>query len=76
MKMDQNLTPLQITDEEPTPGSIILIHGETGTAVQRFHGDGKYHAMTGKVYTWSELFAANIHRDPLLVYRAPEDEEN
>jgi hypothetical protein len=58
---------LQATDPEPNPGAILLLHGETGTAIQRFFNDGLYHSVTGKKYTHAELFRVNPNRLPLVV---------
>jgi hypothetical protein len=58
---------LLTTDPEPNPGAILLLHGETGTAVQRFFNDGLYHSVTGKTYTHAELFRVNPNRPPLVV---------
>ncbi len=55
------------SDPEPNPGAIILLHGETGTAVQRFFNDGLYHSVTGKTYTFAELFRVNVNRLPIVV---------
>lgn len=63
---------LSMTDPEPNPGAILLIHGETGTAVQRFFNDGKYHSVTGKVYTHAELFRVNHNRLPIVVTEGEE----
>lgn len=57
---------------EPTHGSILLLQGETGTAVQRHFSDGLYHTSTGKVYDYPALFEVNPSRPPLVVYVAPE----
>ena len=63
---------LHPTDQEPNPGSVLLLHGETGTAVQRFFNDGLYHSVTGKVYTYLELFRVNPNRLPLVVTEGEE----
>lgn len=66
-----DMEPLTVESVEPPTGSIILLHGETGTAVQSHFNDGLYHSSTGKTYSYEALFAVNPTRPPLLVYRAP-----
>ena len=66
---------LKETDQEPNPGSVLLLHGETGTAVQRFFNDGLYHSVSGKVYTYPELFQVNKNRLPLVVTEGEEVEQ-
>jgi hypothetical protein len=40
---------------EPPRGSVVLAHGEEGTAWQRFYSDGLWHSVNGNVLDWSEL---------------------
>lgn len=66
------LQPLDLAGPEPTPGSIVLAYGPTGTAYQRFHSDGLYHGTTGKVLTYDQLLMLDFDDRPLLVvYAAP-----
>lgn len=64
---------IQRTDPEPPAGSVLMLHGETGTAVQRFYNDGLYHTTTGKVLTFAQLFTTNTNRLPLLILEGNED---
>lgn len=45
---------------EPAFGSVLLAHGLTGTAFQRFFSDGLYHGTNGKVLTFEELVTASL----------------
>jgi hypothetical protein len=54
--------------DEPARGSVVLIHGEEGTAVQRFYSDGLWHtAGTRLVRTWTELVEVST-RPVILIY--------
>lgn len=68
-----DMEPLMPMNDEPPTGSIILLHGETGTAVQSHFSDSLYHSSTGRTYTYYGLFNVNPSRPPLLVYKAPEE---
>lgn len=68
------MAPIELNPEqEPPPGSVILLHGDSGTAVQRMFSDGKYHTSTGRTYTYEELFTVNPNAAPLLVHRPKAD---
>ena len=67
---------LSMTDPEPPHGSVLMLESLTGTAVQRFFSDGRYHASTGMTYeSFRALFvnAAGRPRKVFLIYRAEED---
>lgn len=44
---------------EPPRGSVVMTQGPTGTAWQRFYGDGRWHSTTGKSTTWDKLRLAD-----------------
>lgn len=48
------------TMRQPPEGSVVLAHGEEGTAWQRLHTDGRWHSTTGKTMTWDELQDATL----------------
>ena len=61
---------------EPPAGSVVLAHGETGTAYQRFFSDGLWYAAGAPRdlggLTWEKLTRLSFH--PLLIiYVAPSD---
>lgn len=46
-------------------GSVVLVHGPTGTAYQRLFADGRYHSTTHKDRSFEDLNeVAKEHRDP------------
>ncbi len=54
---DHGAVPLTPEDEEPATGSVLMLGSTTGTAVQRFYSDGKYHTVTGEIIdTYNLLF--------------------
>lgn len=54
---------------EPLRGSVVLTHGEHGTAWQRLFKDGMWHRVGGgRHHTWEWLLA---QRNLVLVYDAP-----
>lgn len=55
---------------EPTHGSIVLVHGKTGTAFQRMFSDGLWHSVTGRVATWPEIL---VMPNVVMAYNAPEE---
>lgn len=48
------------TMSQPPEGSVVIAHGEEGTAWQRFYSDGLWHSTTGKTLTWDELQDATL----------------
>lgn len=60
--------------DEPPRGSVVLIHGATGTAVQRFYSDGRWHPA-GADYglLWHQVVSENDQVDPILIYTPKED---
>ena len=58
---------------EPPCGSVVLLHGPTGTAYQRFHSGGLwYGAGQERGVPWAALCRRGGHRTPLVIYRAPD----
>lgn len=53
-----------------SPGCIVLMHGETGTAAQLFYSDGMFHDVTGKTYFGSEMAT----KPNLLLIYSPTEE--
>lgn len=66
--------PLAAEGYEPPLGSVVLAHGETGTAVQRFHRDGLWHPADDphRLMTWTELLEWS-DGPVIVVYAAPEE---
>jgi len=66
---------IMIDLSEPPPGSVVLVHGRTGTAYQRHHADGLWHSAAGMRYVnWEHLKSLSF--EPLIViYSAPPDTE-
>lgn len=60
------------TPDEPRHGSIVLIHGATGTAFQRYFRDGLWHADGHEPKTWEALTQDWSARRVQVVYVAPE----
>ena len=57
-----------VQEPEPPHGSVVLVHGQTGTAWQRF-ADGRWHPTRGGGgRTWEQLMCA---RNVILIYVAP-----
>lgn len=57
------------TLSQPEPASVVMTEGETGTAWQRWHKDGKWHRLGGgRPLTWTELLGKP---GLVLVYQAP-----
>lgn len=55
--------------DEPLPGSIVMHHGEYGTAWQRYFSDGMWHRVGGGACKdWEWLLTK---RNLVLVYDAP-----
>jgi hypothetical protein len=66
--------PLGPRDTEPPCGSVVLLHGTTGTAYQRQFSTSAWQPANGGVsLRWEQLF--DHGRRPLLVYRAPDTEQ-
>lgn len=58
-------------DPEPTEGSVVLMHGETGTAAQRFFRDGLWRVPgRSEPLTWDEV-VARCGADRVLVLSEP-----
>jgi hypothetical protein len=57
------------TKPEPPPGSVVLVHGVTGTAYQRFFSDGLWHAA-GAVngIGWNTLNALNNNLGVIVLH--------
>lgn len=60
---------------EPEHGSVILAHGWTGTAYQRFFSDGKWHGTNGRVLTWAEVSAQCAPTPIIVIHDAPAEQE-
>lgn len=59
------------TMPEPPPGSVILVNGETGTALQRFYSDGLWHRAGSVGGTkWEDIKTTQ----PILVVHLTEEE--
>lgn len=72
---------LELTAREPSPGSVILLEGPTGTAYQHLFSTGRWHSSTQGLstgYTWAEI-KKKASRDGaypmLLVFAAPDDDD-
>lgn len=53
-----------LRENQPPQGSVVMVHGLTGTAYQRFYNDGLWHSTHGKAFTWSQIIEqskGNIH---------------
>lgn len=60
--------------QEPNPGSVVLVHGEFGTAWQRYFKDDKWHSVRGgRARTWDEMLE---QRNMVIAYDAPERTEH
>jgi hypothetical protein len=60
--------------EEPPHGSVLLLHGHTGTAYQRHFSDGLWHAAGQRAgLSWSTLHKQSGFSGVLVVYVAPEE---
>lgn len=72
----EDTTPRPIDTTEPPEGSVVLAHGTTGTAYQRFYSDGLWHGTNGRVLTWTQVrnLTTDPTRPPLLIHEAEEDE--
>jgi len=44
-----------IPEIEPIEGSVVMAHGKTGTAFQRWHSDGEWHGTNGLTVSWQNL---------------------
>lgn len=53
--------------DEPNPDSVLLLHGEHGTAAQRL-SNGSWRTVTGATTSWD---AIKTQRNVFLVYSAP-----
>jgi len=58
-------------ENEPPPASVVLTEGPTGTAWQRFHGDGSWHSTTGRVATWGGLMKSYRAAAPVRIVYLP-----
>ena len=59
-----------LTMEEPTPGSVVLVMGPTGTAWQRYFTTGEWHRCGGgRPRSWGWLLR---QKNLVLAYSAPE----
>ena len=66
---DQRRVMIPDPDIEPERGSIIMTHGDWGTAYQRFFSDGLWHRVGGGGgRTWDWVLR---QRSVRLVYDAP-----
>lgn len=61
--------PRPVVDEPPV-GSIVLVHGPTGTAYQRHYSDGLWHGARATIggMTWTDVTRINSAEPVLLVY--------
>lgn len=46
---------VDIDDPEPPRGTVLMAHGQTGTAWQRMHSDGSWWSTHGDQAQWSRL---------------------
>lgn len=53
--------------DEPEVGSVIMLHGPSGTAWQRLRSDGLWHSVTGEVADWDGVLAAAGTRSPIVI---------
>jgi hypothetical protein len=51
--------------EQPDCGSVVLAHGLTGTAYQRFYSDGIWHGTNGQERTWEQVLNLGT---PIIIY--------
>lgn len=59
--------------EEPPEGSVILLHGDTGTAYQRLFSTGMWHPTNGgAAITWAEVWQKGT--SVVLIHLAPEED--
>ena len=52
---------------EPSVSSVVMVHGDSGTAYQRLR-DGLWHSTTGRAVSWGELLTAAAPRLPILLH--------
>jgi len=72
--------PIQLTndrrevvgEDDLTFGTIVVSHGLSGTAYQRFFSDGLFHGTNGKVKTVHQMLA---EPDVYVVHTPPSEEE-
>lgn len=59
---------------EPALGSVVLLHGTTGTAYQRLHKDGLWYSHNTIIgFSYQDLFG--IDPTPLLIHKTSEEEQ-
>ena len=63
-----NLLSKREVRDEPSVSSVVMIHGDSGTAYQRLTSDGLWHSTTGRAVSWSDLRAAAAPRLPVLLH--------
>lgn len=62
----------ELVVKQPPRGTIVLAQGSSGTAWQRFYGDGRWHSTTGKSTTWDKLVLSDRVGAPTrIVYLPP-----
>lgn len=54
--------------EEPNYASVVMAHGTSGTAWQRFYVDGLWHSTSGRVKSWQELQNENPSIPLILIH--------
>lgn len=60
------------SDPEPPEGSVVLIHGDTGTAYQRLYRTGMWHPTSGAIsLDWAELWQKSDQI--ILIHAAPKE---
>lgn len=59
---------------EPPHGSVVMVHGPTGTAYQRHFGSGRWHATGdgGSPRSWEDVLALSS-LPVIIIYRAPKE---
>jgi hypothetical protein len=60
--------------EQPDYGSVVLAHGYTGTAYQRFYSDGLWHGTNGQERTWEQVLNCSPYTDIIILYQPEESE--
>lgn len=62
------------TIEEPPAGSVVMLHGDGGTAYQRHYSTGRWHsASEPEGLQWHEVLSENNEVLPLTIHIPKED---
>lgn len=77
-RTENGLRILSTKDEVPEPGhgSIVLLHGEQGTAWQRLYSDGTWRSVAGSIADdWDALWEQHVNKRQgvILVLDVPEE---